>query len=566
MMHPLVMGIVCLFIGILMGVLVTLIMFHNLNQPQKESGDPPFFAGSQFQGRHLYNDNEANLSAKAVNAVLQFLFQELKDSGKVRRYFIRKLDEDLREAMKQKMLGAIIRRIEIRDFSLGQQSPEFTQISLNTAESDSTMSLSNVEVGVHIRYSCGVWLSTAIDLVLDQSAQITVKLKKLEADAKLVFRREPFTHWYLAFCGEPELDVDVGTQLQARNFPQLASLIGNQLKKSIGRRHVWPSYSIRFRPFFDSSPIIKFKKEVASKPFDLILIHIRSLDRLFTMKRKCDQCVVGFLLSEKSMQSMIEERHRSEGDRELVVPKGLYTSVKFQDVILVGNSITYISQVLPHTIGGPLREGLILTAINNQTVQGADHAKHLYDKSAPNVLLSLQGGYKGKFVDCEDLDDSDSEQLARVSYLLQGDHVQHLKTTKPISYRRFMDFDECFVVEYRPALDRFVNICLLALDASSEKSKLLAFTSFSIEEIVKDCDLTLRRECQFSRNLIRVLQYKDEDPELAKHRGYDRMLANGHLTVRFQLLVGSGENPSSSTMSEPIVRDTEVKNEPFDTR
>lgn len=58
----------------------------------------------------LSNDTE---SVVALNIVLQFLFQELKDTKSIRRYIIRKVSTEFRELLTTKGAGKIVERLTV---------------------------------------------------------------------------------------------------------------------------------------------------------------------------------------------------------------------------------------------------------------------------------------------------------------------------------------------------------------------------------------------------------------------------------------------------------------------
>lgn len=68
---------------------------------------------------------------------------------------------------------------------------------------------------------------------------------------RLQFTRMPYTHWALCFMGDPLIDFDIETQFQGRQMQSnVTSLISNQIRKAIRRKHTFPNYKLRFKPFF----------------------------------------------------------------------------------------------------------------------------------------------------------------------------------------------------------------------------------------------------------------------------------------------------------------------------
>ncbi len=66
-------------------------------------------------------------------------------------------------------------------------------------------------------------------------------------------RREPFCHWLCVFQEEPLIDFEVKSYFATRESPQLANIVTQQLRRAIRRKQTWPSYKVRYTPFFPTS-------------------------------------------------------------------------------------------------------------------------------------------------------------------------------------------------------------------------------------------------------------------------------------------------------------------------
>lgn len=76
-------------------------------------------------------------------------------------------------------------------------------------------------------------------------------VKHVSGLARLQFTRKPYTHWSLCFLGEPKVEFDVETQFQGRQMQSnVTSIISNQIRKAIRRKHTLPNYKLRYKPFF----------------------------------------------------------------------------------------------------------------------------------------------------------------------------------------------------------------------------------------------------------------------------------------------------------------------------
>lgn len=199
----------------------------------------------------ILNDNYGSVAA--LNVLLQFLFQELKDSGSVRRYIIRKMTIEFKELLTTKQIGKIIERITARDFSLGTGCPIISSLKLEDYKIDKRKLLIQVyKHNLHysrliylnlnylkeftlltdIEYKDGFSISVDVDLILGRSAYVHIKVASLKGKARVQFKREPFTHWSFAFVDDPSIEFTATSHFQNREIPQLTALIINQVSTS----------------------------------------------------------------------------------------------------------------------------------------------------------------------------------------------------------------------------------------------------------------------------------------------------------------------------------------------
>jgi hypothetical protein len=205
-----------------------------------------------FKALHdlLLSDNNGSISA--LNVLLQFLFQELKDSGSVRHYIIRKMTIEFKELLTTKTIGKMIEKITARDFSLGTGCPILSNLKLETFVTDKTKtSIHEFSATFDVNYVDGFSISVDVDLILGRSAYVHIKIASIKGKMRMFFTRDPFTHWYLAFTEDPDIQFAVSSHFENKQIPQLTTLIINQLRRSVRKKHTLPNYKIRFKPFFD---------------------------------------------------------------------------------------------------------------------------------------------------------------------------------------------------------------------------------------------------------------------------------------------------------------------------
>ncbi|KAJ8418297.1 hypothetical protein AAFF_G00140060 [Aldrovandia affinis] len=186
-----------------------------------------------------------------LNAIFLFLFRELRDTPVVRHWVTKKIKVEFEELLQTKTAGRLLEGLSLRDISLGNSLPVFKTAKLIkpvACNEDGMPDELNFEVD--LEYNGGFHLAIDVDLVFGKSAYLFVKMTRVIGRLKLQFTRTPFTHWSFSFLEDPLIDFEVKSQFEGRPLPQLTSIIVNQLKRVIKKKHTLPNYKIRYKPFF----------------------------------------------------------------------------------------------------------------------------------------------------------------------------------------------------------------------------------------------------------------------------------------------------------------------------
>ncbi|XP_034040301.1 PDZ domain-containing protein 8 [Thalassophryne amazonica] len=186
-----------------------------------------------------------------LNAIFLFLFRELRDTPVVRHWLTKKIKVEFEELLQTKTAGRLLEGLSLRDISLGNSLPVFKTAMLRKPvhlNEDGMPEELNFEVD--IEYSGGFHLAIDVELVFGKSAYLFVKMRRVLGRLRLQFTRMPFSHWSFAFLEDPLVDFEVRSQFEGRPLPQLTSIIVNQLKRVIKKKHTLPNYKIRYKPFF----------------------------------------------------------------------------------------------------------------------------------------------------------------------------------------------------------------------------------------------------------------------------------------------------------------------------
>lgn len=186
-----------------------------------------------------------------LNAIFLFLFRELRDTPAVRHWLTKKIKVEFEELLQTKTAGRLLEGLSLRDISLGNSVPVFKSARLmKPVQRNEEGVPEELNFEVDLEYNGGFHLAIDVDLVFGKSAYLFVKMRRVIGRLRLQFTRIPFTHWSFSFLEDPLVDFEVKSQFEGRPLPQLTSIIVNQLKRVIKKKHTLPNYKIRYKPFF----------------------------------------------------------------------------------------------------------------------------------------------------------------------------------------------------------------------------------------------------------------------------------------------------------------------------
>lgn len=191
-------------------------------------------------------DSGKHETCNFLNAIFLFLFRELRDTPLVRHWLTKKIKVEFEELLQTKTAGRLLEGLSLKDFSLGNSLPVFKTAKLMKpvhVNEDGMPEELNFEVD--IEYNGGFHLAIDVELVFGKSAYLFVKMRRVVGRLRLQFTRMPFSHWSFSFLEDPLVDFEVKSQFEGRPLPQLTSIIVNQLKRVIKKKHTLPNYKIR---------------------------------------------------------------------------------------------------------------------------------------------------------------------------------------------------------------------------------------------------------------------------------------------------------------------------------
>ncbi|XP_033124397.1 PDZ domain-containing protein 8-like [Anneissia japonica] len=247
-----------ILLSVFFGAVLTLVLeacifyIYHYRQPEVTIPRNGLFEPAQMD-KHLSNSSllGKHESCNALNTLIAFLFREMKDTIIVRTWIIKKMNVEFDELLRSKTAGRLLEQIKVRDYCLGPTFPTIKDVVLCKATPrEPCVVPEEVDVAVEIEYGGGFRVTVDVDLAFGTSAYISVTVKKLRGRARLQFTRIPYSHWSFSFYDEPEIEFEVKSHFEGRTFPQLGSLIVNQLKKTLKKKHTLPNYKMRYKPFF----------------------------------------------------------------------------------------------------------------------------------------------------------------------------------------------------------------------------------------------------------------------------------------------------------------------------
>ncbi|XP_014239965.1 PDZ domain-containing protein 8 isoform X2 [Cimex lectularius] len=229
--------------------------------------------------------NKGNLgkeAAGAVNSLLQFLFQECRNTKRVRKWFRRRLSLELEVLLTRTTTGKLFENIVLRDLDLGCHLPAIRSIEVKNLSIDSgTKLIEEVELCLDLEYLGGFQLSIDASMRLSKLAHVSVKVNELSGLAQLKFTRHPYTHWSFSFYNDPILQLAVESQFQGRSLPQINSIIASQIRKALKRVHTLPNFNIRYKPFFVKTELeLLEENDVLEPPLGTMELTILEITRL----------------------------------------------------------------------------------------------------------------------------------------------------------------------------------------------------------------------------------------------------------------------------------------------
>ena len=358
-----------------------------------------------------------------VNLIFQFLWREWRDTPRARNFFIKKMNLEFQEMLRNKAAGKLMEQITVRDYYLGDSLPLIKKATVMKIDSRNSKQVPReLDVSLEIDYQGGFIISLDIDLIFGKQAYVAVKLASLKGRMRLQFTRNPCTHWSFSFYDDPIIDLHVESQFDGRSLPRLTHFIRNQILQSVKKKHTLPRYKVRYTPFFFQ----QLPQDGAREAFvHNSLMTVGSLEvQVVNCSRLPELPHGSFIYCKVSIDSVpikedmplrrslwpVHEIHLERalnGILGVSFTQGYEGNTDDRQEIVVAETITPNS---PASQAG-IQRGDILLSVNNVDVESMKQAVRLIKNSGPRIYFRLQRPPPDHLLDPTNLERSCEEPL-----------------------------------------------------------------------------------------------------------------------------------------------------------
>ncbi|XP_066548955.1 PDZ domain-containing protein 8 [Amia ocellicauda] len=419
-----------------------------------------------------------------LNAIFLFLFRELRDTPVVRHWVTKKIKVEFEELLQTKTAGRLLEGLSLRDISLGNSLPVFKTAKLikPVACNDDGMP-EELNFEVDLEYNGGFHLAIDVDLVFGKSAYLFVKMTRVVGRLRLQFTRLPFTHWSFSFLEDPLIDFEVKSQFEGRPLPQLTSIIVNQLKRVIKKKHTLPNYKIRYKPFFpfQVQPSLGHNCDLDLSVQDARLVEGRlrvtlvECSRLFILGSYDRETYVHCTL-ELSNSEWKEKPRSSIKKAELVKGNSQNVGLTFRQVPASEGDAVHVSieTVVPNSPAAQadLQRGDRLIAIGGVKVTSSVQVLKLLKQGGDKVVVLYERPVRHQIPQVGPLQEGFS-QLEDPAYLSQPGYEEDPATITTLDPTDGRDVDSEFeelVLEVKPPSTEAKEESLLTINQSPKRT------------------------------------------------------------------------------------------------
>lgn len=361
-------------------------------------------------------------STNSISLLLHMLFQEHKDTRALRRWVHKRLQMEMNDITTRSAAGRLIQEIRIRELSLGTKFMTINSIRVENVEmADDKNTFEKIVFILDIDYSGGFETSIDVSTIITKKASLSVKITKLTGMVRVILSRQPYHHWTFSFVTQPVFETDINSQIQGHQLKRLIPIIKEAIRRSLQRKHVWPNYKIRYRPFFPN-PIFQ-----ASPPINSFT-HIKMEGGIEVTVLQCSR-LKNSLLDDKnknyeiyctvSMESRPIVQNEEQGHTvnvlltfsryDVAVPIGLVFDKSVQATGVNANRAVKVSTVEDNSLAdkAAFKPGDILVAINNVPIRSERQATRFLQSTTGDLTVLVERSL-------DDIDEEESKDDAEI--------------------------------------------------------------------------------------------------------------------------------------------------------
>lgn len=244
-----------------------------------------------------------------------------------------------------------------------------------------------------------------VKLIFGYHCQLSIKVKRIVGCLRLEFRREPFSHWLVVFHTDPTIELDIKSYLFSRENRQLAHLITHHIRRIIRRKQTWPSYKIRYQPFFPSTKHPLFPEILCPNAEKLIpgrfLLAIQSCDRFHipfeVIQEEEYPLIISMQISRENCQGFLRMNRKQWWKKNVNIRRNIQR-MRVREVLYIDRKEFLIEhfEAIPDEIEDKERvinalkdERLFLMEIDHQQVDSLEQFQRLFNENDGQIRIVL---------------------------------------------------------------------------------------------------------------------------------------------------------------------------------
>uniref|UniRef100_A0A7E4V5X3 PDZ domain-containing protein 8 n=1 Tax=Panagrellus redivivus TaxID=6233 RepID=A0A7E4V5X3_PANRE len=407
--------------GLVIGIVVAVgglyyVFIHVLSQPIPAStiGDqfppiklpPELFRFLNIAANGPKMEPEPSLG---LSLILHFLFQEHKDTRELRNWIHRKVQLELNDVTTRAALGRFVQDIRISELTLGSQIPLVKGIQVEKCRMGKDgESFEELSLLVDVDYRGGFQISVEAQVNLFGHSQLFFKLTRLSGRVRVMLTRHPYAMWAFSFSEMPDLDFKIDSHVQGRQLAYLMPVLMSAVRRVLSKKHVWPNYKIRSRPFFTNPYLQPSPQAAAYNHIELtghgLEVTVLKATRLNTDLINSDQTEVFVTVT---MDQRPFSHNADPGTHGITLLLTVQPFIGSFGVVFakcnkdLGMRLVKVYSVDPDSPGEKfgLKEGDIMLAVNNHIVRNERQVTRLFSNVVSDIVVLVE-----RNLSCDDND------------------------------------------------------------------------------------------------------------------------------------------------------------------